>query len=97
MCIRGWPLPASEVRYPLVPEVSALPVIETPAFSAFFALFRGYSNRAMVSSYDVVENQRRQAAVPAELSRTIVLGRGGSVSLGGFCRQLKQTVLPMRS
>jgi hypothetical protein len=71
-------------------------------FFAFFAFFRGYSssrlsNRAIVSSYDVVENQRRQAAVPAELSRTIVLGRGGSVLLGGFCRQLKQTVLPIRS
>jgi hypothetical protein len=68
-------------------------------FCVLLRLFRflRYSNRAIVSSYDVVENQRRQAAVPAELSRTMVLGRGGSVSLGGFCRQLKQTVLPMRS
>ena len=67
-------------------------------FLCFLRLFLlHYSNRAIVSSYEVVENQRRQAAVPAELSRTIVLGRGGSVSFGGFCRQLKQMVLPIRS
>src|ERR1700744_1782478 len=63
----------------------------------FAAILFRYSKRAIVSSYEVVENQRRQAAVPAELSRTIVLGRGGSMSLGGFCRQLKQMVLPIRS
>ena len=81
-------------------------VMGAPRFSPYLLRFlrlfaaillTGYSNRAIVSSYDVVENQRRQAAVPVELSSTIVLGRGGSVSLGGFCRQLKQTVLPIRS
>jgi hypothetical protein len=56
-----------------------------------------YSRRAMISSYDVAENQRRQAAVAAEVSSTMVFGRAGSRSVGGFCRQLKQNVFPIRS
>ena len=62
-----------------------------------FALPLTYSRRAMISSYEVAENQRRQAAVAAEVSSTMVFGRAGSRSAGGFCRQLKQIVFPIRS